>query len=217
MLSATNPLTLADWRRQVAELYAAVRHTPDAAAAWHDYRSRRDHLFATHPQSPLTQEQRAAFTKLSYAPYDPAWRVVGKIDFIDCSVCSVGQDTRHIHLPADSAFYYTPIAQVHFTVQGTAGTLSLFWIEGYGGGLFLPFKDESNGYTTYQGGRYLYDTIKGADLNTHPDKLILDFNYAYNPSCAYNDQWVCPLAPPENRLPFAVQAGEQTCHISIKK
>jgi uncharacterized protein (DUF1684 family) len=86
--------------------------------------------------------------------------------------------------------------------------LSLFWINGYGGGLFLPFGDTTNRQTTYGAGRYLYDTIKGADLGTSRTEVVLDFNFAYSPSCAYNPRWVCPLAPPENRLPFPVPAGE---------
>jgi uncharacterized protein (DUF1684 family) len=84
----------------------------------------------------------------------------------------------------------------------------VYWIAGYGGGLFLPFRDATNASTTYGGGRYLYDTIKGADLGAGNDELVLDFNYAYHPSCCYNPRWVCPLAPPQNRLSFAVEAGE---------
>ncbi|MDX1605233.1 MAG: DUF1684 domain-containing protein [Candidatus Competibacterales bacterium] len=75
--------------------------------------------------------------------------------------------------------------------------------------LFLPFLDATSGQGSYGGGRYLYDSIKGADLGAGADTLVLDFNYAYNPSCAYDPRWVCPLAPPENRLPFAVEAGER--------
>jgi len=80
--------------------------------------------------------------------------------------------------------------------------------------LFLPFRNATSGQKTYGGGRYLYDTIKGADLGIEAEEIGLDFNYDYNPSCAYNNtQWVCPLAPPENRLPFAVEAGEKVfCH-----
>jgi hypothetical protein len=86
--------------------------------------------------------------------------------------------------------------------------LTLYWVEGYGGGLFLPFKDLTNGGKTYGGGRYLYDTIKGADLGAGNGALVLDFNYAYNPSCAYNPRWICPLPPRENALYAAVEAGE---------
>lgn len=191
------------FRRQVAEIYAAGRYHPDPAQAWHDFRARRDALFKCHPQTPLSEAQRASFVSLPYFPYDPAWRVVGTID------STVQKETFIIHLLADGEFRYTRIARVHFNVQGTKATLSLYWIEGYGGGLFLPFQDASNGRTTYSGGRYLYDTIKAADLSRDVNELMLDFNYAYNPSCAYNEQWVCPLSPAENRLAVAILAGER--------
>jgi uncharacterized protein len=88
--------------------------------------------------------------------------------------------------------------------------LTLFWIEGYGGGVFLPFGDATNGRESFAGGRYLLDTIKSADLGRNPDgRLILDFNFAYYPSCAYSEAWVCPLSPFENRLPAAVRGGER--------
>ncbi len=103
-----------------------------------------------------------------------------------------------------------PAADVRFTspTSGTPLTLRAFWLTGYGGGIFLPFGDATNGSSTYGGGRYLYDTIKGADLG-FGDPLVLDFNYAYHPSCAYNPRWVCPLAPPENVLAESVEAGER--------
>ncbi|HEX2196540.1 MAG TPA: DUF1684 domain-containing protein, partial [Actinomycetota bacterium] len=96
--------------------------------------------------------------------------------------------------------------------RGSAGrdaALDVFWISGYGGGLFLPFRDATSGASTYGAGRYLYDTIKGADLGTEDGKLVLDFNFAYNPSCAYDPRWACPLAPPGNVLDVAVEAGER--------
>lgn len=204
MTLAKNAITLADWRRQVAELYAAVRQHGDPSRAWHDFRVARDRLFKTHPQSPLTTEQKAGFVSLSYFPYNPAWRLTGTLE------SRVHHDTFAIQLPAEGMLRYTRVAHVHFSVQGKPSMLSLFWLEGYGGGLFLPFRDATNGHATYPGGRYLYDTIKGADLNSNAGEFILDFNFAYNPSCAYNDQWVCPLPPPENRLPLAVPAGEQS-------
>ncbi len=76
------------------------------------------------------------------------------------------------------------------------------------GGIFLPFKDLTNHNETYSGERYLLDTIKGADLGWEADRLIVDFNFAYNPSCAYNSRWHCPLPPAENQLPVAIRAGE---------
>ena len=88
------------------------------------------------------------------------------------------------------------------------GTLEVLWLEEYSGGVFLPFRDATSGQTTYGGGRYLLDTAKGADLGSRGDELVLDFNFAYHPSCKYDPQWVCPLAPLGNRLQVAVDAGE---------
>jgi uncharacterized protein (DUF1684 family) len=87
-------------------------------------------------------------------------------------------------------------------------------MSGYGGGLFLPFKDTTSGQETYGGGRYLFDTVKNTDglsLEMTPGsaEVVIDFNYAYNPSCAYDDRWACPLAPRENWLPVPIRAGEQ--------
>lgn len=205
MATPGNPFTLAEWRRTVAELYAAVRWAPsdDQSRAWEVFRAARNELFTLHPDSPLDPEQRAEFAGLDYYPYDPAARVIGTLDR------AVERATFEVDLPAEGVCRYTRVARIGFTLHGQAAELSVFWIEGYGGGLFLPFRDATCGRTTYGGGRYLYDTIKGADLGAGAQQIVLDFNYAYNPSCAYNDQWVCPLSPPENRLPFAVEAGER--------
>jgi uncharacterized protein (DUF1684 family) len=172
--------------------------------AWQDWRAARNRLFKDHSQSPLDTGQRARFRSLAYFAHDPSWRVVGQIDR------KVAPLTTHVQLAQDGAFQYSRFGRVRFEVQGSRYELSLFWIQGYGGGLFLPFGDKTNGSDTYGGGRYLYDTIKGADLGPEGIGLILDFNYAYNPSCAYNSQWVCPLTPPENKLPIAVTSGERS-------
>ena len=87
--------------------------------------------------------------------------------------------------------------------------LELYWLEGYGGGLFVPFADATSGRDTYGAGRYLLDTVKGADLGQRDGRLVMDFNFAYQPSCAYDPRWTCPLAPPANRLSVAVRAGER--------
>ncbi len=213
-LTSKNVLGLADWRRRVNELYAQIRHSPNPAQAWDGFCATRNWLFAHHPQTPLSDLQRAHFSQLAYFEYQPQWRVMGRVE------TAVSRHTHQIDLPAEGDFRYTHIANVQFTIQKQKATLSLFWVEGYGGGLFLPFQDVTNGTTTYGGGRYLYDSIKGADLGKYTDlgndtdlgsgseQILLDFNFAYNPSCAYNDQWVCPLSPPENRLPFAINSGE---------
>ncbi len=200
-----DPLTLAQWRRTVAEMYAAVRQAPQAeqARACEAFRAARDRLFKTHCQSPFREEQRLRFSGLAYFPYDPAWRTTGIVDR------KVTPELFSVALPAEGLLRYTRAARVRFEVKGAQGELSVFWLQGYGGGLFLPFRDATSGQVSYGGGRYLYDTIKGADLGAGEREVVLDFNYAYNPSCAYDDHWVCPLAPPENTLLFAVEAGEK--------
>ncbi len=196
-------MSLADWRRRVAEMYAGVRATDDAARAWQTFRESRDILFREHPQSPLSHEQRVSFDGLPYFPYDPAFRVVGIIER------DVACDDVTLVLPDDGLVRLETVARARFALLETAARLNLFWIRGYGGGIFLPFRDSTASDTTYGGGRYLYDTIKGADLGIHELEIVLDFNYAYNPSCASNSSWACPLAPIENDLPFAVTAGEK--------
>jgi len=160
-------------------------------------------LFRTHAQSPLDEAQKATFVGLPYYDYDPAYRVRVRLN------TEVEQTVLDVELGDDGHFRCTRFGQVTFTLPTGTGTLSVYWINGYGGGVFLPFGDATNRQTTYGAGRYLYDTIKGADLGTAGDDITLDFNYAYHPSCAYNIRWVCPLAPVENRLPFPIPAGER--------
>jgi uncharacterized protein (DUF1684 family) len=110
-----------------------------------------------------------------------------------------------------------PVGRLAFTLHDVPCTLTVFWIDVYGGGLFLPFRDATARHETYGGGRYLVDTVKGSDFprleRTGTGAVVtVDFNYAYNPSCAYHHRWVCPLAPPENTLPVAANAGELAFH-----
>ncbi len=103
----------------------------------------------------------------------------------------------------------TRFGQAAFTAGGRPLTLDVYWLEGYGGGLFVPFADLTSTTDTYGAGRYVCDSIKGADLGVEDGLLVLDFNFAYQPSCSYDPDWFCPLAPPANRLPVAVTAGER--------
>ena len=90
-------------------------------------------------------------------------------------------------------------------------SLDVFWMRGYAGGLFLPFLDGTSGTETYGAGRYLLDTAKGADLggDAASGTLVLDLNFAFHPSCAFDPRWACPLAPPSNRLAARIEAGER--------
>jgi uncharacterized protein (DUF1684 family) len=202
---STRPLTLAHWRRTVAALYAVARATSerDPAAAAAAFRAARDRMFIEHPDSPIPPARRGAWPGAAWYPYDPAWRVTGTV------ISEMRGAPIEIPLLADGVVRCSRVATIVFNVVGRDASLSIYWFEGYGGGLWLPFTDATSGDSTYGAGRYLYDTIKGADLGADADRVILDFNFAYNPSCAYDERWSCPLAPPENRLPFAVTVGER--------
>jgi len=199
---AREPLDLADWRRRVAELYARVRAASDPTEAWRIWRAARDDLFARHPQSPLAEDERAAFRGLPYFDHDSAARALA-------TVVPVEPVTLDIATSGDGAFRFTRFGSARFELGGEGLALELYWLEGYGGGVYVPFADATSGAATFGGGRYLLDSVKGADLGTVGDRLVLDFNFAYNPSCAYDPRWICPLAPPANRLPVEIRAGER--------
>ncbi len=196
--------TLLDFRRSVADLYAQVRRSEATLEERSEaFRRGRDRLFRHHPQSALSRAQKARFEGLPYYAYDPSWRFELAID------TDVEPEVTEVRLKDDGPIRMRRFGKVHFRHADRDLSLSLFWIMGYGGGVFLPFGDLTNGDTTYGGGRYVLDTIKHADLGQRERRLVVDFNYAYNPSCAYNPRWHCPLAPQENQLPVAVRAGEQ--------
>ena len=192
-------LDLADYRRRVGDLY----RLPDLEA----WRRERDRLFREHPQSPI--EDRAAFDGLAYFPADPAFRVTARLlppEEPGEIVIDTGGE--------DGAIRYRRAGSLAFELAGTACRLAVLSLVAYGGGLFLPFKDATSRAETYGGGRYLFDTAKNTDglaleIALGSPEVTIDFNFAYNASCAYNPRWACPLAPPENTLPVAVTAGEK--------
>jgi uncharacterized protein (DUF1684 family) len=192
-------LELLDFRRRTHELYAAVRAdlARDPRAAHARWRAGRDALFGSHPQSALPAHLRKAFGGLAYHDYDPAFAFRARIR-------PLPHERYDVDTSAGSAIPFVRFGAVDLPI----GTLEVFWLDAYGGGVFLPFRDATAGSTTYGGGRYLLDTAKGADLGAAGDELVLDLNFAYHPSCHYDPQWVCPLAPPANRLDVPVTAGE---------
>lgn len=191
----------ADYRRRVAQMYLA--EPISGSAGWRAFREARDQLFREHPQSALEPQDRTTLDTLPFFEYDDRYRVPTTV------VPAVGDEDLAIETGGeDGMLRYRRLARL-----GTPfGKLTIFWLTGYGGGLFLPFRDATAGAETYGGGRYLVDTIKGTfgrGFVMNGDEAILDFNYAYNPSCAYNPRYACPLAPPENWLAVPVRAGEQ--------
>jgi len=191
--------TLWDWRRRVADLFAAVRASKEPAAAWRLWRETRADLFTNHPQTPLDP----GGVLPSYFDYDPALRFA-----VDLAPAVTADP---IYMPAgNSEVELTPFAQTAGLQAPLGGELTLYWVGGYGGGVFLPFLDATSNKETYGGGRYLLDTIKSADHGKTPEgKTVLDFNFAYNPSCFYSPRWVCPLSPRSNRLAAPVRGGEK--------
>ena len=163
----------------------------------------RQGLIRTHAQSPIRgPAERGSFEGPWYYEHDPAARVTAEVE-------SAPPERVVVEGSADGRFEMTRLGTARFDLSGEVCALGLYWVEGYGGGLFLSFRDGTSGDETYGAGRYLLDTVKGADLGTEAGRLVLDFNYAYNPSCSYDPTWACPLAPPENRLAVPVRAGER--------
>jgi uncharacterized protein (DUF1684 family) len=193
-------LTLLGWRREIARLYAGVRAAPEPSTGWEHWRAGRDRLFGDHPDSPLDAAARTSFGELPFPPYDPDLRFVVTMDD------SVEPTRMEVPTPGDGVVPFVRIGRV---TLGDLGRLDVWWLDSYGGGVFLPLHDGSAGTTSYGGGRYVLDTVKGADLGGSGGQLVVDLNFAYHPSCAYNPEWSCPLAPDGNRLATAVIAGEQ--------
>jgi uncharacterized protein (DUF1684 family) len=186
-------LDVASWRREIHALYAAVRAEPDpvtAHALWTDTRSR---LFLDHRASPRSGDQA-----MRHASYDPAYRFV-------VSVEPAEPERWEFASASDGTVPFERIGRV---TLGELGRLDLWWLDSYGGGIFLPVRDGSAGAVTYGAGRYVLDTVKGADLGREGDDWVVDLNFAYNPSCVYDPRWNCPLAPAGNRIAASAPVGE---------
>jgi hypothetical protein len=200
-MTAADTLALLDWKRRVFSLYAAVRAL-EPETGWKLWRETRDELFHSHSQSPLPADRRASFGGLEYWPYDPDARVLAELEDIEAA-------PEPVETSGIEPILFRPFARASFDLRGERLSLEVAWLAAYGGGVFLSFRDATSGRESYGGGRYLLDTVKGADLGEDDGRLMLDFNFAYNPSCSYDPSWVCPLAPPANRLTVAVDAGEK--------
>lgn len=200
--SARTALEVADWRRRVFALYAAIREADSPEEAHELWRIERDELLLRHPATPLLPDDRVLFEGVPIASYDPEWRFELPIEPAEPGGFEFATGTDGV----------VPFERAGLVEIPGVGSLDVWRLTTYGGGLFVPVRDALAGTPdgTYGGGRYLLDTIKGADLGSDAERgtVVLDFNFAYNPSCAYDPAWACPLAQPGNVLPVAVPVGE---------
>lgn len=194
-----------DWRDRTFEMYRMIRelHPIDPEDAFGLFRTTRDELFREHPASPFDDTQRRELQGLPYFDY--------RHDFnVDAELVQVANgQSLSVELGDDGALQLAHVADARFSLAGAPHSLPVYWLDGYGGGIFIPFQDASNGAGTYSGGRYLFDTRKGANLGYGAGRIRLDFNFAYNPSCSYNERWSCPLPRAESRLAAVIRAGER--------
>jgi len=158
------------------------------------FRVEKDEFFSTHPQSPLTPEQKQVFSGLSYFDEDPSLR-------LEVQVNKFPEQIQFEMQTSTGQFQtYTRYGSFQFDLDGQVAELTVYASPH---GFFLPFVDGLAGKETYPAGRYLDpEPLVG-------DRFLVDFNLAYNPYCAYNEMWSCPLTPPENRLDLPIQAGEK--------
>ncbi|MEV4264687.1 DUF1684 domain-containing protein [Kribbella sp. NPDC049584] len=200
---AAPALAVADWRRRVFALYQSVRAESDPAAAHALWRAGRDDLLMHHPASPVPEDERATYGGAPVGEYRPEFRFDAAID------TDVKRDRWEFESATDGVIPFSLIGVLHLPA---VGDLDVWWLESYGGGIFVPLKDALAGRSTYGGGRYLIDTVKGADLggDLRAGRLVVDLNFAYNPSCAYSPEWTCPLAPATNKVDVELPVGELT-------
>jgi uncharacterized protein (DUF1684 family) len=160
-------------------------------------RAEKDRFFAMHPHSPLTPEQKRGFDGLAYFPENPALRLEMAVEEF------AEKDEIEMQTTGGDVQAYTRFGKIRFSVDGEEAELTIFAsLQGF----FLPFVDALAGKETYGAGRYLEPEMIGGG------KLLVDFNLAYNPYCAYNEQWTCPITPRENRLKVPIRAGEKVFH-----
>jgi len=161
------------------------------------FRADKDRFFAKDPHSPLTHEQKHHFEGLRYFPENRALRLEVAIEAYPT------QETVKMQTTTGDAQNYTRYGRIKFSVEDQEVALTVFASED---GFFLPFADSLAGVETYGAGRYLEVEPAGEG------KFLVDFNYAYNPYCAYNEAWSCPVTPAENRLKAPIRAGEKVFH-----
>ena len=162
-----------------------------------EFRASKDDFFAHHPQSPLTPGQKRDFHGLDYFDENKDLQMEVQVDKFP------EQEQVAIQTSTGQTQTYTRYGKFKFNVNGQTAELTLYSGEH---GFFLPFADSLAGEETYPAGRYLEPEP------VSDDRFLVDFNMAYNPYCAYNEMWSCPLTPPENRLKVPIRAGEKMFH-----
>ncbi|MCL4488986.1 MAG: DUF1684 domain-containing protein [Chloroflexi bacterium] len=166
-----------------------------------EFRKAKDQFFKTSAQSPLAPEQKRDFAGLNYFDENPALRFELPLERYS--------DPERVAMQTSTGTTqdYDKIGQVRFEVSGEAAALQVYESVDNPGSYFVPFVDATAPAESYGAGRYLEPE------ETHADELLVDFNFAYNPYCAYvSEKWSCPLPPPENRLKVRIEAGEQNFH-----
>jgi uncharacterized protein (DUF1684 family) len=161
------------------------------------FRAEKDRFFASHPQSPLTPEQRRDFHGLNYFLENPALRLEVTVEELP------QKEEVKMQTSTGDVQTYVRFGKFKFTVDGQEAELAIYSSPH---GFFLPFVDSLAGVETYSAGRYL------EPRGLQSGKFLVDFNYAYNPYCAYNERWSCPIPPQENRLKVPIRAGEKIFH-----
>jgi uncharacterized protein (DUF1684 family) len=162
------------------------------------FRAEKDEFFAHHPQSPLTREQRLSFQGLDYFPEKPELRLEVEVEEYP------SKDRFEMQTSTGDVQSYERFGKFRFKVDGQEAELTIYQNEN---GFFLPFVDSLAGKETYPAGRYLEpEPLTGG-------RFLVDFNLAYNPDCAYNEMWSCPITPAENRLKVPISAGEKLFHV----
>jgi len=161
------------------------------------FRAEKDEFFGNHPQSPLNREQQSDFKGLNYFPEDDSLRLEVEVEEF------ATKEPFEMQTSTGSVQRYEKFGKFRFIVDGEEAALTIYQSES---GFFLPFVDSLSGKETYPAGRYLEpEPLPGG-------RFFVDFNIAYNPYCAYNEMWSCPITPAENRLKVAIRAGEKLFH-----
>jgi uncharacterized protein len=184
-----------DWRRQLTQLYAGVRAERFPATGHGGWAAVRERLYAEHPCSPAAA---TGFSGLAVAPYDPAWRAEVRLE-------PAAPARLELDAGADGP---APLERVG-VLRTPWGPLDAWRLDAWGGGLWVPVRDDGNGRLSYDGGRYLLATALGADLGVGPDGgVVVDLNFLWAPDCAHDPRRATPLAPAGNVLPVVVPVGE---------